>query len=400
MMVNIAAWFRNHYDKLIALIVLLGLLVSLGYLAVRAGIMTGDKKEFDKWLTTIPIRNPNVATVSTEALQKGKAQVENPFQVANGEWGNDRLLVPEPRIQCSDPRCRKPIPYSATNCPFCLTVVAYIDPGQRDAEKDQDGDGIPDGRETQFGLDPQDASDADKDPDDDGYTSRMECNADTMGLSDKPTDPKNATNHPPWEASLRLAGIRSVPVPLLFKGGIKLPATAEYPKGRVQHQLNVRGGGRTHLAFIGDVVEGFLLSKFEEVKVLTNDVAKGVGETLVDVSRLTLAKDGRSVVLTRSQESKWDEYVATLAWDVDGKEIGQLENEDPKDKSRPMEMEKKGRFKLSRNNVSVTYTIIQIDMKEQTVVIERADGRRFTIGNNALQKPKETAEKADDAVRE
>ena len=266
-------WFKSHYDKLIAFVVFLGLLVSLMYLAVKIGTMSTEQKVFEKWMHGLPVEHPNVAAISTAPLDDGLARCRKPPQIVSSQWKSN-LLVPEDRIRCTD--CRRPIPLDAKKCPFCGAPA----PQSIVHTKDTDDDGMPDWWEEKYGLNSIDPSDGDKDLDSDGFSNILEYKAGT--------DPKDPNSHPTVEQCLRVTEIKKEPFRLKFKGVQKLPG------GELMFQVNLREGERSYFVKLNQNVEGFKVVKYEQKteQVESEQVHRTID---VDVSVLTLQNGEKSL---------------------------------------------------------------------------------------------------------
>jgi hypothetical protein len=355
---SIMSWFKSQYDKLIAFAILMGLFVSLFYLAVRIGMMGGEQKSFEEWMRNIKIEHPAVAPVDTEALDRGAKRVEKPFQLAHVQWTN-MLYVPEFRVWCVD--CRRPIPYAVMQCPFCRADQPEI---KIEPPKDTDHDGMPDEWEKKYGLDPFDASDADKDLDGDGFSNLLEYRAGT-----DPTDPKS---HPTPESLLRVAEIIPEPFKLRFKAVLTLP------DGSFQFQINLKDDTKTYFVKLNEEIgkEGFKVVKYEPKT--TNSVVGGTGTQRVDVSVLTLQRGEKLIPLVKREKVIWKEFRARIVFELDKSEYTVRQDEN---------------MELTWKDKKQKYAVIKIDMEDQSVLIRRADDNKdFTVRKTLEIETKKTPE--------
>ncbi len=344
---NMFSWLRSQYDKLVAFAVLIGLIGSLVYLAVRIGMTSSEQKKFELWIQSLPIEYPDVVMTNTAAVDGAVTGSQNPFQVANDQWTNNLMFVPETRLKCLD--CRRPIPLDAETCPFCRGKVPPW--GAREKEKDSDDDGMPDFWEEKYKLDPIDASDGNKDPDGDGFTSELEFRAGT-----EPTDGKS---HPSLESLLRIDDITEEPFRLKFKAVMTLP------DGSFQFQINLREGERSYFVKMNEEVakEGFKVVKYEPKFEM--DESTGVGRRKKDVSVLTLQSGDELIPLIKGEERGYVQYKIKIVLDLD---------------KSPYTVRKGEQLSVKWNEKKQTYTVIKIDTEDQSVVIRRAgDNKDFTV---------------------
>ena len=335
---GIVSAVKVHYDKLIAVAILLGLLASVVYLAVRVGMIRKMQQDFDGKINLLTPQHAEAADQDVAAFERSREELERPFQVAHETWTNRMAFVPGSRVWCVD--CRNPIALPAMICPFCEAKQ----PIRRDIDPTYDGDGdtIPDLTEKELGLDPFDATDATKDPDGDGFVTIEEIRAGTH-----PLDPKSV---PPYEWKLRLAGIKTTPFRLLFKSVIKMPDGNKFA-------VNTQSNSQTWFKKLTEEVEGFVLVKYEPKTV---KVTRGNIERTVDVSILTLRRGTKSIELQRGRREAYDEALATLFFEVDESEYKVREGDT---------------FALKANK----YKVIEIDTKTETVVIQRANGDKLEV---------------------
>lgn len=227
------AWLMAAYEKIILGVMLVILLLSAVVLLYRVGRVSEQLKEaqWDK-----PPAAPKMAQpLDLTALEEARTRLIKPFQL---DVRGQRLAVSELRVSCV--ACRKPIPYTATVCPFCgAAQPAIVDPEKLDS----DGDGIPDRWESKYGMNPLDRTDAEGDLDGDGFSNLEEFAAGT--------DPMDPASSPPRAAKLRVARVYSEPFFLRFQG------VNEIAPGVFQYQLNLRTLERTYFVKIGDKVLGF-----------------------------------------------------------------------------------------------------------------------------------------------
>jgi hypothetical protein len=290
-------WIGKHYDRLLALVVFVALVASLGYLAARVSTIRKDEEQFNASLNSLSPRYPKAVVEDVTAYEAALERVSSPFLVPESTCTNAMLFVPEKRCICVD--CRRPIPYMASVCPFC----EQPQPKAKEDEEwyDGDGDGMWDSWERANRLNPFDPSDAAIDSDGDGFPNMAEFNA--------RTDPNDPEVFPPLEAELRIVKILANPFRLLFRSRIRLP------DGEFKFGINTRTDKKTYFVKVGEDVEGFLVTEFEE-KYGTKDL--GGATVRVDESVVVLKRGDRTIRLIKGQDVAYEEYTVEFFFGLDG----------------------------------------------------------------------------------
>lgn len=275
-----ASWLSMNYDKLILVVILVGLLLSAFFLFMKIGRKRQELTEA-AWgkMIVVPKKVESIDPLLAHFDQM-KSVLIAPFQA--GQFSN-RMFISELRVSCVE--CQKPIPFDASVCPFCQAKQpAGIPPD----EIDSDGDGIPDKYEREHGMNPMDANDAALDMDNDGF-SNIEEYRDGTKLDD-------ASDYPSPAAKLRTIRIASNPFKLRFQG------EARMSKG-VFYQLNLRSLERTFFVRIGDELEGFKV-----MECVTNAPA---GPTII------LKQGDKVISLVKGKTKEEFEMVAELVFLID-----------------------------------------------------------------------------------
>lgn len=338
---GILAQLRTHYEKLLASGALLALLGSLLYLGVHVGMIGSIEHDFEKDLENTPILHQEAAKPDLTPAQDALRRLADPHQLAR--WTN-RFLVAELRVWCVD--CRRPIPYDAMTCPFCLADQPK--PAHIDEERDTDKDGIPDLKENEVGLDRLDPSDAQRDKDGDLFSNIIEYR--------EGTDLNDPDSYPPLEKLLAVTAIRASPFRLKFRSVTTLPDKSK----KFFINFDVRGRTWTESARLGDEIEGYTLHKYE----VREEMRKTPGHSKpvkTDVHVLVLNKGEQLVPLEKGTDVRRDEYTAELIFTLD----------DSRHRAKVKE-----EFALK----DLTYRVIAIDNTKGDVVIERLkDSERFVV---------------------
>ena len=283
---GIGQWLKRTYDRIIASVILLVLFVSLIMLAVHAQLLKGRQLAFDNELNHLKPKHGEAQPVDRSGFEADHRLLDSPLQVT--EWTN-HLLLPELRVSCVN--CDRPIPYAATNCPYCKTPQPST---KVEGDLDRDNDGMPDAWEIAHGFNPLDPTDANGDADNDGFTNLEEYK---FG-----TDPRNPASHPPPLAKVKVGSITPIPFPLVFKGASKLSESVYL------FQINSnRRNGQSFNKRIGEEVEGF--------KVVAYDEKAPEGPTL------TVERLGKQIPLVKDKVVPRGEYEVVLISGFDGARI-------------------------------------------------------------------------------
>lgn len=209
----------RQYDRLVAVFVLGILLVSLLWL-VFTGLQ--QSRQVNNYDNTLELKRPAKSQVEPKDVAQDVKLIEAVATPARGSLlairaeSESNLCTPARRLLCI--KCARPIPWAAKACPFCKEAQ----PEEKKIDLstvDSDGDGMPDVWEAKYGLNPQNANDADEDADADGFTNLEEFLAKT-----DPTDPKS---HPGYETRMTLTGVEGKKVPLRAVNKMALPATKD-----------------------------------------------------------------------------------------------------------------------------------------------------------------------------
>ena len=329
--------FADQYDKLIAGLVVLLLLVSAVYLGIRLRGVSRDEARTKDKLEQMTPAHPHAAASDLSMYDVAKQKVAEPDQV--GVWSN-ALFVPETRVWCVG--CRWPIEITAEICPFCKTVQ----PKPPKEPDDFDQDGMLDKWEIEHGLNPADPTDAAKDPDGDGFTNIEEFNAVPS------TDPQDLNDHPPIVGKLCVDKIVANPFRLLFKSILTMP------DGSPKFAINDQNTNKTWFKKMGEDVEGFVLYEFEEH--FEEETSGGITRQ-VNRSVLTLKRGKKPIPLTMGKRVSYVELTTVLTFRPDGSTYTLKAGE---------EMELRGKH----------YKVLRIDSEGGTVVLGRlSDGKRLVI---------------------
>ncbi len=281
-----SVWYKEHYEKIAVVAVLIVLLGSSLFLLVQNREAQRALEEA-RWERTDAGQGQYEA-VDLAVFEPYLERLGQPIQLA---LRDHLMLVSDLRIVSANPDVRTPIPYDAEACPW----TGFVQPTM--ADRDTTGDGIPDEWLIGFGLDPFDSTLADRDLDGDGFTVREEFEAQTS-----PIDP---ADHPSHALKLRMGRVREIPFGLRFQGVV------EFVEGDIQFQLN-RRDGQTVLRRMGDTIEGYRIVGHER------RTRPGRHGGLVDASVLSLERDdGRIIDLIANVDHRVEERIAELIFTVD-----------------------------------------------------------------------------------
>lgn len=332
---------RAYYDRLIAFLSILALLVSLVLLMMRLGGIKAEEQRFQDWQRNLTPAFANATNVTLDTFVAGHEKLTHPFQIS--EWKKN-LSVPELRIFCMS--CERPMPYNADVCPWCkATDVKGV------TNRDKDEDGMDDEWEVANGLNPLDADDAKSDPDKDGFT-----NLEEFKFKTNPNDP---AVHPPLVAKLRVADIKAMPFHLKFMAVNKLTGGDIY-------QINSTKSGKTSWYKMGEAVEGYELTEFKSVIV---NATFGQGNMKKDDDRSVLTLKSKTsaqlIALQKGEPVPVSEYEITFVLGTDNTEIRAKHGAD---------------FDLR----GTVFTVKEIDNKAFSVLIREKDtGKETWIGRQA-----------------
>ena len=234
-------WLQQSYDKLLLILVLVGLLGSAVYLLLR---ITDERKKIVQGTWDIDVRQIPAEPVDLAPLREANEVYSNVF--INSMVSSNLVMAPEVRVICVNIECQKPIGYHSMVCPFCN----HSQPPLQRNDFDRDKDGMPDEWEEKYGLDKFNPNDAVIDIDGDAFTNVEEYQGGT--------DPTDIADVPPPASKLRYVRIQVEPFELVFMGVLDRDDGASF-------QLNAQSGkdrDRTYFKRIGEDISGWTLSEY------------------------------------------------------------------------------------------------------------------------------------------
>ncbi|MDD2597881.1 MAG: thrombospondin type 3 repeat-containing protein [Kiritimatiellae bacterium] len=330
--------FLRQYDKLMAVIVLIGLVISLSYLT-NAGVARKSLEiDYIKQLERLQPSGKPLQAIAMAEYDSAVSLAKNPPLVTLPPAGGAGFVTPERRVTCVEAGCLKPIPYEATNCPFCGTAQPV--PKDKDPELDSDGDGISDRLELELGLNPNDPSDAAADADGDGFTNLEEILAGT--------DIHDPKSHPPLMNLLRVKSVQSLKIPFIFSGLNTMP-------DGMQMVFNTVAPRKTYWVKDGEQIgdSGWRAIKAEQkFAERENPNMPGIKQK-VEVSTVVVKResDNKEVTMKINEGRKDTDVEATLVLRPDQSEYAAVEG---------------GSFKVREE----IYRVISIDKEASSVVVE------------------------------
>ncbi len=286
------AAIQRHYDKIVAVLVLVGLLVSLVYLSQSAQRRVRDLVAFDSELAALVPQFPKAEPIEETPFMRAQQLLSEPFQMTDAT--SLPFLVAQDRVWCVE--CRQPIRLDADVCPFCR---AEQPDGEIDELWDSSGDGIPDVVKLRYGLDPFSTEDAHQDMDGDGFTNLEEYLAGT--------DMSDPACHPPRIPYLRVHKVVDEPFTLLLRGIMR------GPNGRIRYQINDTRTQQTHYVAEGQPIgdSGFTVKSGTTRKVV-RQVPGHREPREVEIHVVTVARNGSEIVLEQDAARVTSDYTITF----------------------------------------------------------------------------------------
>lgn len=296
-------FFQAHWDWLVMGAGLAALAVSVVFLmpTLSTSAEDGATSCMQQLNATRPAHE-GVAAANLDVLTKAYRVVKTPPMLQGLDSKKANFLASERRILCQNgdadaktKSCGKPIPAECEVCPFCGVKQNVVK-----VEVDTDHDGLPNDWEKKYGLNPDDASDANLDSDGDGFTNIEEYQAGT--------NPKDKNSHPDYLESLSVASeLKQTTLPFYFNDAQKWAGNT--------HRLTFKRIGKTGYDSNFTVKENEEIASADK-KVKTGwtvvaytqksemRVVKGTGKSAlkrpVDVSTVDLVRtsDGKKLTIT------------------------------------------------------------------------------------------------------
>ena len=340
--------FVLYYDKFLVILVLIGLLVSLGYLTTTAVKSRHEEEEYIAGLNKKMQESGNLKAYPMQKYENATALFQKPVKLSVPDIRFATFITPESRVCCENPECGKPIPLDDKVCIFC-GKAQQVKAAERE-DLDSDKDGIPDKIEIALGLDPKDPKDALADLDKDGFTNIAEFIA--------KTDLKDPKSHPELVNMLAVKELRSKKVPLRFSSCNRMP------DGRTQMVFNqVRPLPQTFYVKEGEMIgkSGYKVVKLEQKVERRKDpktlLPKEVNVSTVDLIRVA---DKKEVTLVCGGAEKNMDVEAVLIFKLDDSTYTVLEKQS---------------FKVRDES----FKVISIDMGNGTVLIENETTKKEKV---------------------
>ena len=285
-----------HYDW-IALAV--GVLVLIGGAVFYVTSIGGDSDEAAAEavgrLNRMKPAEVGVSSVDMTALQAASAGIRKPAQLTEVAEKTESFLASERRVLCV---CGKAISGDVKAVPVC----PYCGVAQKEEQKkvlDADGDGLPDEWEKKYGLNINDAADAEADLDGDEFTNLEEYQA--------KTDPTDKNDHPDYLDSLKIVlPLKETSMPFAFTKATKIPAGWRCEFFDPSRKDDYGRKGKALTAVVGEEIvdkdtdarkSGFVLKSYT-TKSAKRAIPGSELQKTVDVSEAVVERKGDGKVIT------------------------------------------------------------------------------------------------------
>lgn len=305
-----------HYDWLVAGLGVVALLAAVAFYFMAGGqdiesASADTAAEIDR----LRPRETGVKPVDMAAFAAVTRALRTPTTLPEVSDKRENFLASERRIKC---KCGKAIPgdvKTTPECPYCHA--------KQEAEKvvvlDADNDGLPDEWEKKYGLNVNDAADATKDSDGDGFTNTQEFEA--------KTDPTDRKDHPDYLNYLKVqTPLKETYMPIVFRKANKIPNGWRLEFFDPKRKDDYGRTGATLTAVIGEEIgdTGYVVKSYVP-KAIKQSIAGTEGlKREVDVSEavVTRKKDGKAVTMVIQSGKKLKfasvDIQATLEFTLNG----------------------------------------------------------------------------------
>ena len=237
-----------------------------------------------------------VASLDLSEFKSVASSIRKPVLLTEIDGRSENFLASERRVLCS--KCGKAISGDVVAVPAC----PYCGEKQKEEKRpvlDTDGDGLPDEWEKRYGLNVNDASDANADLDGDEFTNLEEYVAKT-----DPTDPKD---HPDYLDSLKIVlPLKETRMPFAFTTATKIPAGWRCEFFDPSRKDDYGRKGKALTAIVGEEIADKDVDPKKALKsgfVLKSYTAKSE-KRAISGSELKKTVDVSEVIVERKSDSK------------------------------------------------------------------------------------------------